>query len=189
MTTNKFTLNNVFDANAKVYQTRPVRATKYKPGMESGFMVYFSNKQKNENEMLHEGMKFFATENEAWDFIRKNNKQYAKENGVLLEFEAEYDTPRAVLHRKEPDIDKKVGFIIGHEGDCAFISDESDQYDFFILSNDYGESEAWIIQDADGNIRVWYEECFDVFEDETFFGKKQDIIYEIANGEYIKVAV
>ena len=187
MNTNNFILNDVFVANAREYQTRPIRATKYMPGMESGFMVYFSNKPCNKEEvLLHEGIKIFDTENEAWDFIKTNAKQYARENGVLVEFEVEYDIPRAVLHREESDIEKKNGLIFCHEGDYAFISDESSQYDFFILSNDYGENEAWIIQDMDGNIRVWYND----FEDETFFGKEKDIVYEkLQNGEYIKVAV
>ena len=184
---NCFILNDVFTANAREYQTRPVRATKYVPGMESGFMVYFSNKPCHKEEiLLHEGIKFFDTENEAWDFIKTNDKQYARENGILIEFEVEYDIPRAVLHRKESDIEKKVGLINCHEGDCAFISDESSQYDFFILSNDYGESEAWIIQDMDNNVRVWYNDL----EDETFFGKEKDIVYEKTDkGQYVQVAV
>lgn len=187
MNTNHFILNDVFTANAREYQTRPVKATRYVPGMESGFMVYFSNKPCHEEEKLrHEGMKFFDTENEAWDFIKTNDKQYAREHGILVEFEVEYDMPRAVLHRKENDIDRKIGFINCHEGDHAFISDESSQYDFFILSHDYGESEAWIIQDMDGNVRVWYNDL----EDETFFGKEKDIVYEKhTDGKYIKITV
>ncbi len=187
MNTSSFILNDVFMANAREYQTRPIKATKYKPGMESGFMVYFANKSCHEKEaMLHEGIRIFDTEKEAWDFINRNERQYARENGVLVGFEVEYDIPRAVLHREESDIEKKIGFINCHEGDYAFISDESSQYDFFILSNDYGESEAWIIQDMDGNIRVWYNDL----EDETFFGKEKDIVYEkLQNGKYIKVAV
>ena len=43
MDSREFQLNKVFDQNAKVYQTKPVRATKYKPGMETGFAVYFCN--------------------------------------------------------------------------------------------------------------------------------------------------
>ena len=182
-----FILNAAFKENAKEYQTKPVRAAKYQPGMESGFMIYFANKPcHGEDTMLHEGMKFFDTEAGAWDYIRANDKQYARENGVLVEFEVEYDPPRAVLHRKESDIDKKIGFINCCEGDHAFISDETEQYDFFILSSDYGESEAWIIQDLDGNIRVWYNDL----EDETFFGKESDIVYEkVGCDGYIRVVV
>lgn len=34
MDTNNFILNDIFKENAKVYQTKPVRATKYQHGME-----------------------------------------------------------------------------------------------------------------------------------------------------------
>lgn len=34
-----FKLNNIFEENAKVYQTKPVRATKYQPGMETGWYI------------------------------------------------------------------------------------------------------------------------------------------------------
>ena len=185
MDSKTFNLNDVFKRNAKEYQTRPVMAARYQPGIESGFMVYYANKPCH-GETLHEGMKFFDTEAEAWDYIKADNKQYAKENGELMEFEVEYDPPRAVLHRKESDIDKKIGFINGHEGDYAFISNETEDYDFFILSSDYGESEAWIIQDMDGSVRVWYNDL----EDETFFGKEADIVYEkVGCDEYIRVTV
>lgn len=187
ISTQNFILNAAFNENSKEYQTRPVRAAKYQPGMQSGFMVYYANKPCHEKgTTLHEGMKFFDTEADAWDYIKEDNKQYARENGVLVEFEVEYDPPRAVLHRKESDIDKKIGFLNCFEGNYAFISDESEQYDFFILSNDYGESEAWIIQDMDGSVRVWYNDL----EDETFFGNETDIVYEkVGCDEYIKVAV
>lgn len=187
MNAHNFILNAAFKENSKEYQTRPVRAAKYRPGVETGFMVYYANKPSHEKgTTLHEGMKFFDTEVEAWDYIRADNRQYAKENGVLVEFDVEYDPPRAVLHRKESDIEKKTGFINSHEGDHAFISDETEQYDFFILSNDYGEGEAWIIQDMDGNVRVWYNDL----EDETFFGRESDIVFEkVGRDGYIKVAV
>ena len=42
-TQNNFILNDAFKKNAKVYQTKPVLATKYKPGMETGFAVYICN--------------------------------------------------------------------------------------------------------------------------------------------------
>ena len=187
MNAQNFILNAAFKENSKEYVTRPVLAAKYQPGMETGFMIYFANKSCREKDTtLHEGMKFFDTEAEAWDDIKVDNKEYAKENGVLVEFEVEYDPPSAVLHRKESDIDKKIGFINGHEGDYAFISNETEDYDFFILSNDYGESEAWIIQDMDGSVRVWYNDL----EDETFFGKEADIVYEkVGCDEYIRVVV
>lgn len=77
MDANSFILNNIFEENAKTYQTKPVRATKYKPGMETGWVVYMSNEPENDLENnLHEGMKFFDTEQEAWDYINADNKQY-----------------------------------------------------------------------------------------------------------------
>ena len=67
MDTNNFILNDIFKENAKVYQTKPVRATKYQPGMETGWVVYMSNEPEHDMESnLHEGMKFFDTEQEAW---------------------------------------------------------------------------------------------------------------------------
>ena len=51
----------------------------------------------------------------------------------------------------------------------AFVSDESCDYEFYIL-----ESDCWIIQNM-GNIRVWYPDS-----EETFFGKDKEIVYEKA---------
>ena len=45
MDTNNFILNDIFKDNAKVYQTKQVRATKYQPGMETGWVVYMQNEQ------------------------------------------------------------------------------------------------------------------------------------------------
>ena len=57
-----FKLNNIFEENAKVYQTKPVRATKYQPGMETGWMVYMINKlTKDIKKQSHEGMKNFKS--------------------------------------------------------------------------------------------------------------------------------
>ncbi len=45
--------------------------------MENGFMVYFTNRPTKEKEiMTHEGVKFFPTEAEAWNYINADNKQY-----------------------------------------------------------------------------------------------------------------
>lgn len=108
MDTNNFILNDIFKENAKVYQTKPVKATKYQPGMETGWIVYMSNKFMKEIEKRwHEGMKFFDTEQEAWDYINVDNKQYIKVNGVAVEIEVDYDAPVPVLHRKETDPEKK----------------------------------------------------------------------------------
>ena len=136
MDSRKFYLNDVFKNNAKEYQTKPFMETRYKPGMETGFMVYFANTPCKDGVKLHEGMKFFDTEAEAWDYIKADNKQYAEENGTLMEFNVEYDPPVPVLHRIEKDEAKKVGFknIIEHRVD--FKSNETALYDFFILSDD-----------------------------------------------------
>ena len=71
-----FILNEIFEQKAKVYQTRPVRAMVYEKGMETGFVVYFTNAEsKNIKAYTHEGMKFFDTESDAWDYINSNPKR------------------------------------------------------------------------------------------------------------------
>jgi len=66
----------------------------------------------------------------------------------------------------------------------AFISDESQNNEFYILKN--GCNGCWIIQDMNGNIRVW-----DNTMEELFFGN--NYIYERKNDEsncdYIPVMV
>lgn len=191
MNSENFKLNNVFQKNAKVYQTRPVLATKYKSGMETGFAVYMTNQIVNGlRAAQHEGFKFFDTEQEAWDYINADYKQYAEENGVLIEIPVEYDPPMPVLHREETDPDKKVGFQNCFEGKYALKSNETEMYDFFILDYHHTTPDAWIIQDADGRIRVWDTDSFECCG-ETFFGKEDDLIYEKVEEkeEYIKVAV
>ncbi len=173
-------LNAAFTNNAKNYQSRPVRAAKYQPGMESGWMVYFTNKPTKEKAtMTHEGVKFFPTKAEAWKYIDADNKQYIRENGKLVEVTVEYEPPRPVLHRKDADAINKDGIHFCF-GEYAFVDDESCNYEFYIL-----ECNCWIIQEMEGNIRVWYPD-----DEETFFGKDKDIVYEVAGkNEYIKVAV
>lgn len=191
MDSKNFKLNDVFQRNAKVYQSRPVRATKYKPGMETGFAVYMTNQIVNGLRAdQHEGFKFFDTEQEAWDYINADYKQYAEVNGVLEEIPVEYDPPVPVLHREETDPEKKVGFINCFEGKYALKSNETEMYDFFILDYHHTTPDAWIIQEADGRIRVWDTDSFDCCG-ETFFGEENDLVYEKVEGkeEYIKVAV
>lgn len=51
-------------------------------------------------------------------------------------------------------------------------------YDFFILKYNHETPDRWIIQDADGTIRVWdkdYPEC----RNELFFGKSYSAIHSI----------
>ena len=189
-THNNFVLNDIFTQNAKVYQTKPVLATRYKPGMETGFAVYFCNKVSKERELhVHEGMKFFDTKQEAWDYINADNKQYAEENGVLVDIPVDYDPPVPVLHRKETDPSKKIGFHNCFEGKYAFKSNETEQYDFFILDYNHTTPDTWIIQDSDGNIRVWDEDCPDSCN-ELFFGKEENYICEkVSENKYISVTL
>lgn len=173
-------LSNMFHDNAKNYQSRPVRAAKYQPGMENGWMVYFTNKAtKEKGTITHEGVRFFSTEAEAWNYIKADNKQYIRENGKLVEVTVEYDFPRPVLHRKDADAVNKDGMHF-YFGKYAFVDDESEDYEFYIM-----ECNCWIIQEMDGGIRVWYPDV-----EETFFGNDKDIVYEVAGkDEYIKVEV
>ena len=190
MDSERFILNEVFEKNAKIYQTKPVRATKYQSGMETGFAVYMTNRIVNGlSEHKHEGMVFFDTEKEAWDYINADNKQYAEENGVLVEVPVVYDAPVPVLHRRETNPDQKVGFRDCFQGKFALKSNETEQYDFFILDYHHTTPDTWIIQDADGGIRVWDtdspESC-----NELFFGKEDSYICEkVADDTYIEVAI
>ncbi len=179
MDIHNFKLNSVFQDNAKEYVTRPVIATKYQPGVENGWMVYFTNvATKERSAMMHEGVRFFPMESEAWEYINANDEQFIKENGELVSLKVTYDPPKPVLCRKDADAINKDGLHFCF-GEKAFVSDESCDYEFFIL-----ECDCWIIQDMD-NIRVWYPDS-----EETFFGKENDIVYQKAgNDEYIKVEV
>lgn len=142
-------------------------------------MVYFTNLiNREKGRMIYEGVKFFPTEMETWDYINANKEQTAKENGELIRLKVTYDPPKPVLCRKDADALNKGGIHFCF-GERAFISDESCDYEFYILENG-----CWIIQDM-GDIRVWYPDS-----DETFFGREKDIVYEKAgNDMYIKVAV
>lgn len=179
MNIHSFKLNTVFTENSKKYQSKPVRAAKYSSGMENGFMLYFANKKTKEREsILYEGIKFFSTEKEALNYINADHKQYIKEDGKLMEISVEYDPPKPVLCRKDSDAINKDGMHFCF-GEYAFISDESCDYEFFILEDD-----CWIIEEADGNIRVWYPDS-----EETFFGSGKDIVHEVLGNEYMKIAV
>lgn len=185
-----FSLNEIFEQKARVYQTRPVRAMKYEKGMETGFVVAFTNTPTKERKVnMHEGMKFFDTEAEAWDYINSNPEQYVNIDGELVQVDVEYEAPLPVLHRKVNNPDERVGFRSCHEGKYAFVSNESEQYDFFYLDSNTCDNPTWIIQDMDGNIRAWdvdFPECCG----ETFFGKEGDLIYEkVAENKYVPVAM
>lgn len=185
MNIHNFQLNSVFHDNAKEYQTRPVMAAKYQPGMENGFCVHYSNVEtKEKGVMMHEGIRFFSSEAEAWDFINRNEKEVVKENGKLVELEVIYDKPEPVLYRKDADAEKLDGIHFCF-GDKAFLSDESEDYEFYILDYNWCDNDVWIIQDANGNIRVW-----DRTMEELFFGKESEYVYEKTDkGKYRQVAV
>ncbi len=186
----KFTLNEIFEQNAKVYQTRPVRATRYQKGMETGYVVIFTNVITDIRKVsMHEGKKFFDTEAEAWDYINSNPDQYINVDGELVKVEVEYMTPMPILHRKVNNPDERVGFISCCEGKYAFVSNESEQYDFYFLDSDTTDKPTWIIQDADGNVRVW-EQGFLDYCGSTFFGEPEDFVYEkVAEDKYVKATV
>lgn len=91
--------------------------------------------------------------------------------------------PEPVLYRKDANAEELDGihFCFGRH---AFISDESEKYEFYILDS-YCDNDVWIIQDMNGNIRVW-----DNTSDELFFGKEKDIVFERTDeGEYKQIAV
>ena len=157
---------------------------KYQPGLENGFCVHYSNVgTKKKDSMIYEGIRFFPSKADAWEFINRNEKQYVKVNGVITEIEAVYDTPEPVLYRKDADAEELDGihFCFGKH---AFISDESEDYEFYILNSNC-DNDVWIIQDMNGNIRVW-----DNTSDELFFGKESEYVFEKSDkGEYLQVAV
>ena len=193
MESNTFVLNDIFEEKAKVYQSRPVRAMKYEKGMETGFVVRFSNLPNKEEELnRNEGMKFFDTESEAWDYINSNPDQYINVDGELVQVEVIYDKPQPILHRKVDSPDERIGCVNCFEGQYAFISNETEQYDFFYLDDENCDIDVWIIQDVDGNIRVWERDFLDCCST-TFLGNPEDFVYEkcVVSGkeEYIKVAV
>lgn len=151
-------------SHSKEYQPKPIRAAQYVPGMENGFMVYFSNMNNRRSRMIHEGVRFFPTVEKARKFIKANKKQYAKENESLLAITVEYDSPMPVLYRKESNINNKDGMNFCF-GERAFVSDESNDYEFFILDDGF-----WILQDADGRIRVWEPDSGEPFWGEGICG-------------------
>lgn len=193
MKSQKFILNHLFDENAKVYQTKPIMAMKYQPGIETGWVVYFSNiPTVTRGVNAHEGFKFFDTEADAWEYINADNKQYINENGSLIQVDVEYEAPLPVLHRRINNPDERVGYVGCHEGQYAFVSNESEQYDFFYLDSDTCNNPIWIIQDSDGNIRTWEQGLLDCCS-ETFFGNPETFVcersMEAGKEEYLKVAV
>ena len=180
-------LGSVFHQNAKEYVTRPVKAMKYQPGLgvENGFCVHYSSTETYTREyMMYEGIRFFQSEAEAWEFINRNEKQYVRVNGVLTEIEAVYDMPEPVLYREDAKAEELDGIHFCF-GEHAFMSDESEDYEFYILDSNC-DNDVWIIQDViSGNIRVW-----DNTSDELFFGKESEYVFgKDDKGDYIPVVV
>lgn len=187
MDIHNFQLGSIFQKNAKEYVTRPVKAMKYQPGLgiENSWMVYFEGNSSNNRKSRHFGVKFFHTKDEAQSFIDADEKQYAMENGKLVGMKVVCDMPLPVLCREEPNIEKNEGMLFQF-GKSAFISDESEKYEFYILDSNVCDCDTWIIQDMDGNIRIWDNTVMD----ELFFGKEAEYVYEkTSDGEYIQVAV
>ena len=188
MDIHNFQLNDIFQQNAKEYCTRPVRALKYQPGLglENGWMVYFEGNPSNEEKSSHFGVRFFPAKDKAQSFIDADEKQYAMVNGVRVGMKVKCDEPLPVLYREEPDIEKNEG-VLCQFGDKAFISDESEKYEFYILDSNWCDCDTWIIQDMDGNIRVWDRTMMDEL---FFFGREAECVYEKTDkGEYLRVAV
>ena len=111
MDIHNFQLSNVFQQNAKEYVTRPVRAMKYQPGLENGWMVYFEGNPSNKGKSSHFGVKFFPTKDNAQSFIDADEKQYAIVNGVRVGMKVKCDEPLPVLYREEPDIEQNEGVL------------------------------------------------------------------------------
>lgn len=185
MDVHNFKLSSVFHDYAKEYVTRPVKAAKYQPGMENSWMVYFEGNSSNgEKSGSYFGVKFFPTKEKAQSFIDAYEKQYAMEDGVLVGMDVKCDAPLPVLCREEPNIENNNG-VLFRFGDKAFISDESEKYEFYILDCSWCDSDTWIILDSEGNIRVW-----DRTMEELFFGKESECVFEKNDqGEYMQVAV
>ena len=99
-----------------------------------------------------------------------------------------YDEPVPELHRRETNPDKKVGFRDCFQGKYALKSNETEQYDFFILDYHHTTPDTWIIQDADGGIRVWDKDSPECYN-ELFFGKTDNYIFEKVGDTYIETDI
>ena len=174
MNSQNFNLNDIFEENAKEYQTKPVRAAKYQPGMENGFAVCFSNSSD-------EGFRFFEDLKSAMNFYNEKPLQKQYVNGKIESVKCCYYEPVPVLLRKKTDTEKEYGESEGFISQSSFCNNEMDDYEVYFLYDN-----SWIILESDGSIRVWYPDS-----EETFFGMNEDIVYEKTDRleKYIKVAV
>ena len=174
MDDHNFILNNIFKSNAKEYQTKPVRAAKYQPGMENSFAVCFSN-------FSDEGFRFFDDLESAMHFYSEKPLQKRYVNGKVESVKCYYYEPAPVLLRKKTDAEIKYEESEGFVSQSSFCSNEIDDYEVYFLYDN-----SWIIQELDGSIRVWYPDS-----EETFFGMNKDIVYEktARPDKYIKAVI
>ena len=95
MSQNNFELNKKWKENARTYQNKRIEACQYQKGMETGFKVYYFNKLNSKNQ----GIKVFATEEEAWNFIRQNAPQHIVVLGKKIEIRTiGYHPPAPILY-------------------------------------------------------------------------------------------
>lgn len=174
MNAQKFILNAVFEGNAKEYQTRPVRAAKYQPGMENSFAVCFSN-------FSDEGFRFFDDLEPAMRFYIEKPAQKKYVNGKIEVVKCYYYDPVPVLLRKKTDEERKYEESEGFVTQSSFCDNEIDDYEVYFLYDN-----SWIIQESDGTVRVWSPDS-----EETFFGMNKDIVYEktARPDKYIKAVI
>ena len=80
---------------------------------------------------------------------------------MLVEIPVEYDPPMPVLYRKETNQDKKVGLVDYIEEKTALKSNETDQFDFFILSYYYQTPDwfAMFIVEFESSYRIYNVHC------------------------------
>lgn len=172
----RITMNKKFESQVKEYQSRPVKAAKYQRGVENGWIVFCCNTSSSIKEFgMHEGIRFFNTEQKAWDYINENPKHYIKVDGQLQDVEVEYSAPDPVLYRKWLDGEEREDIFTF--GNLAFTDNESKEYECEILYDS-----SWIIIESDGCIRVWTPESC-----EDFFGKDY-LCEKRSDNEYIPVS-
>lgn len=171
----RITMNKEFKSHIKEYQRRPVKAAKYRRGMENGWIVFCCNTTRSIKDFgMHEGVRFFNSEQKAWNYINENPKHYIKVDGQLHDVEVKYFAPEPVLYRKW--LDGEEGKDLFSLGELAFLDNESNDYECEILYDS-----SWIIMESDGCIRVWTPESCDDFFGKDYFCEKR------SNKEYIPI--
>lgn len=174
MNTQNIKLNDIFTKHSKEYQSKPVRAARYQPGMENSFAVCFSN-------FSDEGFRFFDDLKSAMQFYNEKPTQKQYVNGKIEAVKCYYYEPVPVLLRKKTDEERKYVESQGFASYSTFCNNEMNDYEVYFLYDS-----SWIILKSDGTIRVW-----DPDSEETFFGKNKEIVYEKDAGteEYVKVVI